>query len=289
MNKIATVIIGIGIIVTLVGIFLLLGIEERAVEKIEEGVLYEGADGDMEITGVSDKDDIWFVVHIESTYEGGGEGGYNERHGNYTWNLTKEDCDLVKAFTLTHNEDGTQVFIPRCSYIEDDGGSAQDDDWIAVGTLCTQKMAGDRETKGDGCPDGTYTWDTGGKIIMVYDVGKLIEGILEVIMTALSSFGACCCGVVILLIGIILAFTMEDPQAAYSGNAQDSNLLNQDTDSMSESSSGWDEKEDYIHREKEDDEVSDENESETEAKIEAKKDAERKRSGEYELPPPPEI
>ena len=161
MNKIATVIIGIGVIVTLVGIFLLLGIEERAVEKIEEGVLYEGADGDMEITGVSDKDDIWFVVHIESTYEGGGEGGYNERHGNYTWNLTKEDCDLVKAFTLTHNEDGTQVFIPRCSYIEDDGGSAQDDDWIAVGTLCTQKMAGDRETKGDGCPDGTFTWDTG--------------------------------------------------------------------------------------------------------------------------------
>ena len=74
MNKIATVIIGIGVIVTLVGIFLLLGIEERAVEKIEEGVLYEGADGDMEITGVSDKDDIWFVVHIESTYEGGGEG-----------------------------------------------------------------------------------------------------------------------------------------------------------------------------------------------------------------------
>ena len=62
----------------------------------------------------------------------------------------------------------------------------------------TQKMAGDRETKGDGCPDGTYTWDTGGKIIMVYDVGKLFEGILEVIMTALSSFGACCCGVVIL-------------------------------------------------------------------------------------------
>ena len=255
MNKIAIGVIALGIIVTLAGIIILMNLGEDTVETIEEGILYEGADGEMEITGVSEKDEIWFFVHIESTYEGGGEGGYNERHGNYTWNLTKEDCDLVKAFTLTHNENGTQVFIPRCNYIEDDGGSAEDDDWIVVGTLCTQKMAGDRKTTGDGCPDGTYTWDTGGILIMVYDVGKLFEGILEVIMTALSSFGACCCGVVILLIGIILAFTMEDPQAAYSGNAQESNLLNQNTGSMPDSSSGWDEKEDYIHREKEDDEL----------------------------------
>ena len=92
MNKIPIVVIGVGVIITLVGIFLLLGIGERTVEKIEEGILYEGADGEMEITGVSDKDEIWFVVHIESTYEGGGEGGYNERHGNNTSNLTLLNC-----------------------------------------------------------------------------------------------------------------------------------------------------------------------------------------------------
>ena len=285
MNKIAIGMIALGIIVTLAGIIILMNIGEDTVETIEEGILYEGADGEMKITGVLEKDEIWFVVHIESTYEGGGEGGYNERHGNNTWNLTEEDCNLVKNFTLTHNEDGKQVFIPRCSYIEDDGESAKDDDWIVVGTLCTQKIAGDRETTGDGCPDGTYTWNTGGVKIMVYDLDKLIEGIIEAILTAIGSFGACCCGVIILLIGIILAFTMEDPQAAYDGNAQDSNLLNQNTGNIPKSSSAWDEKEDYIHREKKDDEVPDDSESEEGDKVETE---EKNRSGEYEMPPPPE-
>jgi len=257
MNKIALVVIGIGIIVTLIGIIVLSNLEDDAIETIEEGKIYEGADGEMKISGKSNPNDqgIGYFVHIIGTYEGGGEGGYNEERGNNTWDLTEEDCDLVKTFTLTHNEDGTQVFIPRCKYIEDDGGSAQDDDWIVVGTLCTQQTAGDRNRTGDGCPDGTYTWDTGGVEVMVFDLDKLIEGIFGALAAALGSFGACCCGVLILLIGIILAFTMEDPQAAYSGNAQDSNLLNQNTESMPESSSGWDEKEDYIHREKEDDEL----------------------------------
>ena len=39
MNKIAIVVIGLGVIVTLAGIILLSGIGERTVEKIEEGVL----------------------------------------------------------------------------------------------------------------------------------------------------------------------------------------------------------------------------------------------------------
>ena len=50
MNKIAIVVIGLGVIVSLAGIILLTGIEERTVEKFEEGLLYEGADGEMKIT-----------------------------------------------------------------------------------------------------------------------------------------------------------------------------------------------------------------------------------------------
>ena len=252
MNKIAIGMIALGIIVTLAGIILLSGIGERTVEKFEEGVLYEGADGEMKITDRSnpDKETMGYFVHIEGTYEGGGEGGYNEERGNNTWDLTEEDCSLVKTFTLTHNEKDTQVFIPRCNYIEDDGASAQDDDWIVVGTLCTQQTAGDRNRTGDGCPDGTYTWDTGGVEVMVYDLDKLIEGIFEAIMTALSSFGACCCGVVILLIGIIMAFTMDDPETRYGDNL-DSNLFNQETaETGVKSASGWDDQEDYIRKEK---------------------------------------
>ena len=274
MNKIAMVVIGLGIIITLIGIIILSNLGEDTVETFEEGVLYEGADGEMKITDRSnpDKETMGVYVHIESTYEGGGEGGYNERHGNYTWNLTESDCNLIRTFTLTHNEDGTQVFIPRCNYIEDDGGSADDDDWIAVGTLCTQKMAGDRNLAGDGCPDGTYTWDTGGEVIMVYDIDKLLEGIFGALFAALGSFGACCCGVIVLIIGIILAFTMDDPETRYTGDNQDSNLFNQGTAEKGgvKASSGWDEKDDYIRKEE-----TEEEEPETDQK-----------EGEYEIPPP---
>ena len=121
---------------------------------------------------------------------------------------------------------------------------------------------------------------------LMFDVDKLEEAFWQVFIEAIASFGACCCGIVVLLIGIILAFTMEDPQAAYDGNAQDSNLLNQNTGNMPKSSSAWDEKEDYIHREKKDDEVPDDRESEVaDDKVETE---EKNRSGEYEMPPPPE-
>ena len=274
MNKIAMVVIGLGIIITLIGIIILSNLGEDTVETIEEGVLYEGADGEMKITDRSnpDKETMGVYVHIESTYEGGGEGGYNERHGNYTWNLTESDCNLIRTFTLTHNEEGTQVFIPRCNYIEDDGGSAQDDDWIVVGTLCTTTW----NQTGDGCPDGTYTWDTGGEVIMVYDLDKLIEGIFGAVIGALGSFGACCCGVLILLIGIIMAFTMDDPETTYGDNLG-SNLFNQETaETGVKSASGWDDQEDYIRKEK------------TEEVEETKEEAPEtdQKEGEYKIPPP---
>ena len=275
MNKIAMVVIGLGIIITLIGIIVLSNLGEDTIETLEEGVLYEGADGEMKITDRSnpDKETMGVYVHIESTYEGGGEGGYNERHGNYTWNLTESDCNLIRTFTLTHNEEGTQVFIPRCNYIEDDGGSAQDDDWIVVGTLCTTTW----NQTGDGCPDGTYTWDTGGEVIMVYDLDKLIEGIFGALFAALGSFGACCCGVIVLIIGIILAFTMDDPETRYAGDNQDSNLFNQTAaETGVKSTSGWDEREDYIRKEKtEEDEETVEESPETNQK-----------EGEYNIPPP---
>ena len=275
MNKIAIGVIALGIINTIIGIIVLSNIGEDTIETLEDGVLYEGADGEMKITDRSnpDKETMGVYVHIESTYEGGGEGGYNERHGNYTWNLTESDCNLIRTFTLTHNEEGTQVFIPRCNYIEDDGGSAQDDDWIVVGTLCTTTW----NQTGDGCPDGTYTWDTGGEVIMVYDLDKLIEGIFGALFAALGSFGACCCGVIVLIIGIILAFTMDDPETRYAGDNQDSNLFNQGTaETGVKASSAWDEKEDYIRKE------------ETEEVEETKEETPEtnQREGEYEIPPP---
>ena len=267
MNTLTKVVLGLGALVMLIGLVLLFT-GDSIEDKLGEGIIYEGSEGEIKITG---KSDLGLYVHIKSTYEGGGSGGYNDEHGNYTWDLTQSDCNLVKNFTLTHNEEGKQVFIPRCNYIDDNGDSA-DDGWIVVGTLCTQKMSEDRNVKGDGCPNGTYTWDTGEVKIMVYDLDKLIEGIFGAIFRALASFGACCCGVGILLIGIILAFTMDDPQT-YMGDNPDSNLLNSDTQEP-RSASGWDEQEDYIRKDSTKDET----------KEEAPETDQRK--GDYKIPPP---
>ena len=81
MNKIAIGVIALGIIITLAGIIVLSNIEEDAVEAIGEGKLYEGADGEMTITGKSNPEDrgSGIYVHINGTYEGGGEGGYTMR------------------------------------------------------------------------------------------------------------------------------------------------------------------------------------------------------------------
>ena len=94
MNKVPIVVIGLGIIIALIGFIILSNLEEDTTETFEEGILYEGADGEMEITDRSNPDGLnsegeesmGVYVHIESTYEGGTEGGYNPYHGNNTWN-----------------------------------------------------------------------------------------------------------------------------------------------------------------------------------------------------------
>ena len=255
MNKKAIGVIALGVIITLAGIFVLVNLEDDFLETAGEGILYEGADGEVGITGKSnpEKQGLGLYVHIKSTYEGGGEGGYNEMHGNNTWHLTDEDCDLVKTFTLTHNEDGTQVFIPRCKYIEDDGETTDVDDWIVVGTLCTQQTAGDRNRTGDGCPDGTYTWDTGGVKVMVYDLDKLLEGIFGAIISFFTSFGVCCCGSIVLLGGIIMAFTMqeEDPNQWVTAPGEDVSTPEPGT-GWDDRESAWSEKKDHIRNDEKD-------------------------------------
>ena len=163
--------------------------------------------------------------------------------------------------------------MPKCNFIEDDGESK--DEWIVVGTLC--KQWNEDKIEGEGCLDGTYTWDSKGNDVMVYDIKYLEEAFIEIILKLIGSFGACCCGIVILIGGIILAFTMDDPQTRYMGDNQDSNLFNQDKTAVSKSASKWDEKEDYIRKDKNEEESSEE-----------EKPTEKKRSGEYEAPPPPE-
>ena len=278
MNKVAIVVMILGALITVGGIALIFT-GDSFEENIEEGIIYEGADGAISIDQVNPNNASKYVVQlVDVKYVGGGSGGYNEAHGNNTWNLTEADCDKIKSFSLKMED--TEMFYPQCNYIKDD----VEDKYIVIGRLCNAIYTdeyGTESHKGEGCRAGTYTWETNGNVIMVYDVDALIGAFFEIFMKGLGSFVTCCCGVVVLFVGIVLAFTLQDddPSKYYQQNNQAS--------STTSGAKGWEEQSDYIHREKKEEEVAEKNEVVT-SESEEKKE-EKKRSGEYELPPPPEI
>jgi hypothetical protein len=305
MHTASKVVIGIGIIVIIIGIILITTAGSGFDEKIEEGIIYEGADGDVTIETEKPNEGARYIVHlVDVKYVGGSTGGWNEAHGNNTWNLTEDDCDLVKTFKL-NNDDGNQMFYPRCNYVED--GTV--DGYIVIGRLCNDVIYNNQGMeigyRGEGCSAGTYTWDTDGNKVMVYDFGAIIGAIFNIIMKGLGSFGACCCGSLILIIGIVLAFTMDDPKEP----AINPITTNSDQQNIPEKkgASSWDDREDYIHRTndetKRDFEKADKDgdgkidEEEFAAMMKSQmaipedsedKPKEKKRSGKYDLPPPPE-
>ena len=209
---------------------------------------------------------------------GGSQGGWNDAHYNNTWNLTEEDCNIVKSFSMKDNS-GKELFYPKCNYVED----GTEDQYIVVGHLCTTPRGEYTDDEGmtwprwsgDGCPSGTFNFETNGNEIMVYDAMAILGAIGDWLLKWLGSFGACCCGSLVLIIGIIMAATMEDNNAnPYSH--QDNSYSSSSNDSTPQASSGWDEKEDYIHKE----EISEKSE------IAIPDTQENKRSGEYKIPPP---
>ena len=275
MNKVAIVVMVIGVLITVGGIALIFT-GDSFEDNVEEGIIYEGADGDITIDQVNPNNESKYYVHlVDAKYVGGGTGGYNEAHGNDTWNLTESDCEKVRAFSLKMED--TEMFYPQCNYIED----ISEDKYIVIGQLCNAVLTdqyGSKSHKGEGCRSGTYTWETNGNIIMVYDVEALVGAFFEILAKGFGSFAACCCGVVILIIGIILAFALqeEDTSQYYQSNTQTAG-------STTSGAKGWDEQADYIHKEKEEEDVPEKSETAT------SEPEEKKRSGEYELPPPPEL
>ena len=278
MHTAAKIAIGLGFVIILIGIIVLFT-SDSLEENLEEGIIYEGTSGAVELEKAIAKDtETRYYVHlVNSQYVGGSQGGWNERHYNSTWNLTEEDCNIVKSFSMKDSA-GNELFYPKCNYVED----STEDQYIVVGHLCTTPTGEYMDDEGytwtrwlgDGCPSGTFNFETEGNTVMVYDTMAILGAIGDWLLKWLGSFGACCCGSVILMIGIIMAFTMED---------NSSNTYVQETTYTStnapQASSGWDEQEDYIHRQKEDEEVPEKSEM-------AIPDDAEKRNGEYELPPP---
>ena len=279
MNKVSIIVMVIGVVIMIAGIALIFT-GDSFEENAEEGIIYKGADGEITIDQVGPNNSTKYYVHlVDAKYVGGKTGGYNEAHGNSTWNLTEEDCEKVKSFSLKMGD--TEMFYPKCNYIGDDTA----DEYIVVGHLCNSvTMYDDMElTEGDGCRAGTYTWDTNGTVIMVYDIEALIGAFFEILAKGFGAFAACCCGVVVLILGIVLAFVMQDDNDAaqyYQSNSETSS-------STTSGAKGWDEQTDYIRKEKKEEDIPEKSEMAT-TDTDHKK-GEKKRSGEYELPPPPKM
>jgi len=278
MNKVAIVVMILGALITVGGIALIFT-GDSFEENIEEGIIYEGADGAISIDQVNPNNASKYVVHlVDVKYVGGTGGGYNEAHGNSTWNLTEADCDKVKSFSLKMED--TEMFYPQCNYIKDE----IDDKYIVIGRLCNAVYTdeyGTENHKGEGCRAGTYTWETNGNAVMVYDVEALVGAIFEILAKGFGSFVTCCCGIVVLFFGIILAFVLQDDDTSqyYQQNSE--------VGTATSGVKGWDEQTDYIRKEKKEEEVPEKSEMATSESEEKKED--KKRSGEYELPPPPEV
>ena len=256
----------VGLVLCLVGAGLFISGGDKF-DSFEESQLYDGKDGVMRLEGYAGGG--WLIVTMEGNYSNGEsaiiEGGAN---------LKQEDCDLVKKFTLT-GEDSEEYFIPTCDNRDD----TTEDGWIHIGVICDSKGKYSNQTKG--CPDGTYTWDTNGKLINVWDGEAIIEG-LESLVSFGAGLFACCCGTIILLTGIVLKFfNLQDNQPqTFDASSNHPLTSNKDDGFTSYEKKGWDEQEDYIRKDTSEDETTEKEDSEEETK--------KDRSGEYEMPPPPE-
>ncbi len=227
-------VVGVLLVIGGVAIWLRSGdaVEDLESSSGEEYLLYRGADSEMELEGWN-KYDNYLVVVMEGEYANGKSAIAEGRSAN----LTTADCELVRNFTL-ENTNGTNFFGTECVFDDD----TEEDGKIHIGYICKE-----------GCPDGTYTWNTNGTKIEVYDVEGIIDDFFAAIIGFIASFGVCCCGSIVLLVGIIMAFTMqeEDPNQWATAPGEDVSTPEPGT-SWDDKESAWSEKKDYIRNDEKD-------------------------------------
>ena len=232
MDKRAIAVMVVGVLLVIGGVAIWLKSGDTVEDLGEDYLLYKGADSEMELEGWN-KDDNYLVVVMEGEYANGRsstpEGG--------SANLTTKDCDLVSNFTLKDST-GKNFFSTECVFDDD----TEEDGTIHVGYICKE-----------GCPDGTYTWNTNGTKIEVYDVEGIIGGFIGAIIGFVASFGVCCCGSIVLLGGIIMAFTMQedDPNQWAAAPGGDVSTHEPGT-GWDDKESAWSEKKDYIRNDEKD-------------------------------------
>ena len=197
------ILIPLGVFVLIIGGVMMYWGTSAGVSNFEEARIYEGSDGEMELSGYSE--DAYLIVVMRGEYA----DGKDSVGKNGTAELTEEDCELVSNFTLKNSE-GVNFFEPACENSDD---STAEDGSIHVGYICKE-----------GCRDGTFTWTTNNNNssgdtypIEVWDVNIILGGLGLLALAWTGGPSACCCGGFIAILGLILGLTLgkKPPAAGY--------------------------------------------------------------------------
>ena len=250
MKKLPIIIIVIGIIIPILAVAQLLRIDDQKHLRYIDG---PGDELTIKLHDDDEQGEIGFSFWIK--------GDFTDSDANGLW----DDCETFNASVKGPDGNKTERYIPLC---DNRDGEFKDIGLIKVGEACKSVK---EENTTIGCPDGNYVITANSESRVRYDD----EALGEVLIRGLLAGAGCCCGTLIILLGIILAFTMQD-DPDFIQETENHPLLTKDKDDSSQpyEKKGWDEQEDYIRKEKE-----------SEPK-EPKKEVNQDK-GEYEIPPPP--
>ena len=186
------ILIPVGIALMIIGGVMMFWGTSDGISGMEDAQIYEGSDGEMELSGYSESG--FLIVVMEGAYADGTDYADGSRGAT---NLTEEDCELVSNFTMMNSE-GVNYFEPACVISDDTTGG---DGHIHIGYICK-----------DGCSDETYTWDTNNTAIQIWDVDILLGGLFQALGAGVGGFSSCCCGGFVAFIGLILGFALKTPE-----------------------------------------------------------------------------
>ncbi len=186
------ILIPVGIALMIIGGVMMFWGTSDGISGMEDAQIYEGSDGEMELSGYSESS--FLIVVMEGAYADGTDYADGSRGAT---NLTEEDCELVSNFTMINSE-GVNYFEPACEISDDTTGG---DGHIHIGYICKE-----------GCSDETYTWDTNNTAIQIWDVDILLGGLFQALGAGVGGFSSCCCGGFVAFIGLILGFALKTPE-----------------------------------------------------------------------------
>jgi len=207
MDKRAKVTIFVGIGIFIVGIFGMI-IGAVGVDGIEDSTkfrLEDVSNGTIEIVDSDEFGDIGMTFWVKGEYTDIDENGIWDHCDTIEINVTEHPSiaewgtyDGEFYYEVEFDYDGLETSScdtdARNKNIERDG-------FVKIGRACY------------GCFAGTFSFESSENVSVTYDdvlIEDLSEDIGLIVLGFLGGSGALCCGVVVIIVGIILIFTLKD-------------------------------------------------------------------------------